>query len=97
METKQAYEYGAMSSRFRLYSSNKLTAYATMVLHYFKQQHLVAIYSPKESESDSWMSFDGKCSDRLDELFGGKGSFDSYIKNNIAEIKECHNGIKRLI
>ena len=28
------YEYGAMSSKFPLVAENKLTAYATMCLHY---------------------------------------------------------------
>lgn len=91
------YEYGAMSSKFRLYATDKLTAYATMVLHYQNSSHLVAIYSPEESKADSWMSFDGKCSDRLDEIFGGKDSFDKYLKEHISEIRECYKGLKRLI
>ena len=91
------YEYGAMSSKFRLYATNKLTAYATMVLHYWNSPHLVAIYSPEESKADSWMSFDGKCSDRLDEIFGGKDSFDKYLQEHLSEIRECYKGLKRLV
>ena len=91
------YEYGVMSSKFRLYATNKLTAYATMVLHYSNSPHLVAIYSPEESKSDSWLSFDGKCSERLDEIFGGKDSFDKYLKEHISEIRECYKGVKRLV
>ena len=33
------YEYGAMSSKFRLYATDKLIAYATMVLHYNQSNH----------------------------------------------------------
>ena len=91
------YEYGAMSSKFRLYADNKLTAYATMVLHYQNSPHMVAIYSPEESKVDSWMSFDGKCAERLDEIFGGKDSFDNYLKEHINEIRECYKGINRLV
>ncbi len=91
------YEYGAMSSKFCLNAKNKLTAYATMVLHYKNSPHLVAIYSPEESKADSWLSIDGKCSDRLDEIFGGKDSFDKYLQENIEEIRECYKGIKRLV
>lgn len=91
------YEYGAMSNKFRLYATNKLTAYATMVLHYKNSPHLVAIYSPEESKADLWMSFDGKCADRLDEIFGGKDSFNKYLQKHISEIRECYKGLKRLV
>jgi hypothetical protein len=80
------YEYGAMSSKFRLYATNKLTAYATMILHYQNSPHLVAIYSPEESKAD-----------RLDEIFGGKDSFDKYLQEHISEIRECYKGLKRLV
>ena len=63
-----AYEYGTMSSKFRLLAENKLTAYATMCLHYNESNHLLVIYSPESSEADSWTSFDGKIAGRLDEI-----------------------------
>ena len=56
------YEYGAMSSKFRLYATNKLTAYATMVLHYNQSNHLVVIYKPESSKEDMWTSFTGQVS-----------------------------------
>lgn len=91
------YEYGAMSSRFSLKAKNKLTAYATMVVHYKQSPHLVAVYSPEESKEDSWISFDGKCSERLDEVFGGVDCFNKYIENNLEEIRECYKTIKRIV
>jgi hypothetical protein len=97
MANEVEYQYGAMSSKFRLYATNKLTAYASMVLHYRNQPHLVVVYLPEECKEDSWMSFDGKCSDRLDEIFGGKDSFDKYLKSNIEEIRKCYKSIKRLV
>ncbi len=90
------YEYGAMSSRFKILAKNKLTAYAVMVAHYDRSSHLVVIYEPIECKEDSWLSLDGKCSERLDEIFGGKDSFDKYFEENIEEIKECYNTIERL-
>ncbi len=96
-EIKSLYEYGAMSSKFSLHAADKLTAYATMVLHYNDSSHLVAIYSPEECKTDSWMRFDGKISDRLDEIFGAKGSFDKYLKEHISEIRECYKSIKRIV
>ena len=91
------YEYGSMSSKFRLEANNKLTAYATMVFHYRDSAHLIAIYEPKECKDDSWMSFTGTISDRLDEIFGGLGSFDNYIKNNIEDIKKSYKSIERIV
>jgi len=90
------YEYGAMSSLFRLKASNKLTAYATMCLHYRNSPHLLVIYLPESSKQDSWFSFDGKCADRLDEIFGGNDAFDKYLNENIEEIRECYKGIERI-
>lgn len=91
------YEYGAMSSKFKLKAENKLTAYATMCLHYNSSNHLLVIYSPESSKEDSWLSFDGKISDRLDEIFGGNGSFDKYLNENIESIKACYKTISRVI
>ena len=89
------YEYGAVSSRYSLEAENKLTAYATMVLDYRNSPHLVAIYEP--ADADSWLSMDGKCSERLDEIFGGKGSFAKYLDENKDEIKKCYDSIKQII
>lgn len=91
------YEYGAMSSKFSLQAPDKLTAYFTMVLHYDHSAHLIAIYSPIENKEDSWMAFDGKISDRLDEIFGGPESFDKFGEENGDAIKACYQSIKRLI
>jgi hypothetical protein len=91
------YEYGAMSSKFRLYATDKLTAYATMVLHYNQSNHLVVIYEPESSKEDMWTSFTGKVSERLDEIFGGEGSFDKYLEEHISEINECYKSIERLV
>lgn len=94
---EQVYEYGAVSSKFKLTSKNKLTAYACMVLHYSNSPHLVAIYSPEESKEDSWLTFDGKVSARLDEIFGGKDSFDKYLETNMDDIRTCYKTIKRVV
>lgn len=91
------YEYGSMSSKYRLEANNKFTAYATMIFHYKDSAHLIAIYEPKECKDDSWMSFTGTISDRLDEIFGGVGSFDNYIKNNIEDIKKSYKSIERIV
>jgi hypothetical protein len=86
-----------MSSKYSCKAENKLTAYATMCMHYHRSPHLVAIYSPVESKTDSWLSITGQISDRLDEIFGGVGSFDKYIEANIEEVRACYKSIKKLI
>ncbi|MNL68513.1 hypothetical protein D3C87_1932490 [compost metagenome] len=91
----EVYTYGAMSSKFQVKAENKLTAYATMVLHYDRSAHMLMIYSPESSKDDQWASFDGKISDRLDEVFGG--SFDKYVEGHIEEIKASYKTIKRLV
>jgi hypothetical protein len=91
------YQYGAMSSKYSLMAKNKLTAYAVMCLHYNRNAHIMVIYFPEECKKDNWCSIDGKISDRLDEIFGGKDSFDNYLKNNKEEIKECYNSIKQIV
>lgn len=91
------FEYGAVSSKFQCEAENKLTAYATMCMHYHSQPNLVAIYSPEEYKKDSWMSFDGKCADRLDEVFGGENGFDKYVEANADVIRACYKTIKRLV
>lgn len=95
METT-IYEYGAMSSSYQLEAKSKLTAYATMVAHYQSSSHLIALYSPVECKEDSWISLTGQISERLDEIFGGEGSFDKYFDDNIEEIKQCYKTIKQL-
>lgn len=94
---KTEYEYGAMSSKFKLTAENKLTAYATMVYHYDRSAHLMVIYSPLEAKKDSWTNITGQISDRLDEIFGGDGSFDKYVETHIEEITACYKSIKRLV
>ena len=96
-EKNKIYEYGAMSSRYSVIAKNKLTAYATMVLHYDEQAFLVIIYKPDESKKDQWLSIDGTISDRLDKIFGGAGLFEKYLYDNIDEIKKCYKTIKQLI
>lgn len=91
------YEYGAMSSKYSLQAENKLTAYATMVLHYQSKANLLVIYEPESSKDDSWFAIDGKISDRLDEIFGGKDSFDKYLDGHIEEIKACYKSIKKVV
>lgn len=91
------YEYGAMSSKYELQAENKLTAYAAMVWHYDRSAHMIMIYSPEESKEDVWASFDGKICARLDEIFGGEGSFDKYFEDNIQDIKKSYESIKRLV
>jgi len=93
----KTYEYGAMSNKFSIEAENKLTAYCVMCVHYDSQAHLLVIYSPAESKKDSWFNPSGKVSERLDEIFGGKDSFDKYFESNIEEIKKCYKTIKRIV
>jgi hypothetical protein len=92
----KVYEYGAMSSLYSIEAKNKLTAYCVMVLHYDRNAFALVIYSPEECKEDSWASFDGKIAARLDEVFGGEGSFDKYFEENIEEIKACYKTLKKL-
>lgn len=91
------YEYGAMSSRYSLQAKNKLTAYAAMCVQYQSSAHLIALYEPIESKNDSWLNPMGQISERLDEIFGGKDSFDKYFEDNINDIKEAYNTIKQIV
>lgn len=93
----KTFEYGAMSSKFSCEAENKLTAYCAMCLHYDRSAHLLVIYSPEECKEDNWCSFDGKISERLDEVFGGEGSFDKYIEDNKDAVIACYESIKRLV
>lgn len=90
------YEYGAMSSRYSLMAPNKLVAYATMVYHYDRGNHLVAIYEPESSKQDQWLNPFGKVSERLDEIFGGENAFDLFVDANIEEIKKCIDTINQI-
>jgi hypothetical protein len=94
---KITYEYGSMSSKYSCEADNKLTAYATMVLHYDRCNHMIALYSPESCKEDSWMNVTGQISERLDEIFGGTGSFEKYLKENIEDIKACYKTIKKII
>lgn len=92
----KTFEYGAVSSRFSCQAENKLTAYCAMCFHYDRNAHLIALYT-EECKNDSWLSIDGKISDRLDEIFGGPGSFDKYIEANKDAVIACYQTIKRLV
>lgn len=93
----EKYQYGAMSSKYELEAENKLTAYATMVLHFNQSAHLIAIYEPEESKEDIWLNPTGQISERLDIIFGGKDSFDKYLEANIEAIKTCYKSIKQIV
>jgi hypothetical protein len=93
----EKYQYGAMSSKYQIIADNKLTAYATMVLHYNRSAHLIAIYEPIECKEDSWLNITGQISERLDEIFGGVDSFDKYVDENIEQIKECYKSLTQII
>jgi len=97
VSTSTVYEYGAMSTKFKLVAKNKLTAYAAMVLHYQSNAHMVVIYTPEESKQDSWTNITGQISERLDEVFGGDDSFDKYLEKNIEEVEECYKTIEKVV
>lgn len=54
MEQKEliTFEYGAMSSLYSLQAENKLTAYVAMCIHFGRNNHLIALYEPKELVKD---------------------------------------------
>lgn len=91
------YEYGAMSSKYSIEADNKLTAYAGMIIHFGPQSTmLIALYSPEECKEDSWL-FASPIDKRLDEVFGGDGSFFKYLDEHMDEIKTAIQSIKQLI
>lgn len=94
---KTIYEYGIMSSKYSLKAKNKLTAYATMCLHYQSNSHMIAIYKPEKCKEDSWMNITGKITERLDEVFGGENAFDKYLEANIEDVKKCYKSIKQIV
>lgn len=92
------FEYGAMSSRYSVEADNKLTAYAAMIFHFNESAHLIALYEPENVvKEDSWLNPFGAISKRLDEIFGGEGSFDKYAEEHIEEIKKAYESIEQLI
>lgn len=92
------FEYGAMSSKYSVKAENKLTAYCAMCVHFNRNAHLIALYEPKEIvKNDSWLNPFGKIAERLDEIFGGKGSFDKYFSEHGKEISEAYETIETLI
>ena len=91
------YEYGVMSSKYKLEAKNKFTAYATMILHYRNSPHLMVVYEPETCKEDCWFNPTGQISERLDEIFGGKDSFEKYLSENIEEVRACYKTIKQVV
>ncbi|MDX5586531.1 MAG: hypothetical protein QNK20_16715 [Aureibaculum sp.] len=94
--TDTVYEYGAMSSKFQLTCNNKLTAYSAMVVHYENQINMVIVYEPKECKDDNWFNMGGDTEKMLDNIFGGDGAFNDYIKKYKDDIVKAYNTIKRI-
>lgn len=87
-----------MSSRYSCEAENKLTAYVAMCINYGNNNHLIALYEPKEIvKDDVWLNITGQVAERLDDIFGGPGEMDVYISEHIEEIKACYKSIKQLI
>ena len=61
MKEKIIFEFGAMSSRFRLQAENKFTAYATMILHFNSSPHLVALYEPEDLAKTRFLAYAHSC------------------------------------
>ena len=92
------YEYGAMSSKYSIEADNKLTAYAAIIIQFYKNPFLVAIYAPEECKSDSWLMRIDDLEARLDEIFGGeKGAFQKYLAEHDEEIGKACKTVKQLI
>ena len=92
------FEYGIMSSKYSIEAENKLTAYAAMIMHLGPASTaFIAIYSPEESrKTDSWMLAYPTVK-RLDEVFGGEGSFFKYLDEHQDEIKKVLDTIEQLV
>jgi len=92
------FEYGAMSSRYSIEADNKLTAYAGMIIHFGPQSaSLIAIYEPEElMKTDSWL-FASPIDKRLDEIYGGEGTFYKYLDEHMDEIKAALDTIEQLV
>lgn len=94
---KIRFEYGAVSSRYALYATDKLTAYAAMLLHYGRNNHLIALYEPENVvKDDQWINPFGAISARLDEIYGGEGSFDRYFEAHKEEIAKAYATIEQI-
>lgn len=93
------FEYGAVSSKYSIEADNKLTAYVGMIAHFGRSAHLIALYEPEEIvKEDSWLNpFTGKISKRLDEIFGGEGSFDKYVEEHKEEWEKAYETIKQIV
>lgn len=92
------FQYGSMSSVYELEADNKLTAYAAMCWHFGRNNHLIALSEPKEIvEKDSWLNPFGTVTKRLDEIFGGDGSFDRYWDEHQEEIAKAYKSIKQVM
>jgi hypothetical protein len=92
------FEYGVMSSKYSCEAENKLTAYVVMCLHYGSNNHMIALYEPKEIvKNDSWINITGQVSTRLDEIFGGENGFDKYVETHVNEIRACYKTIKQIV
>lgn len=92
------FQYGAVSSVYELEADNKLTAYVAMCCHFGRNAHLIALYEPKEVvEKDSWLNPLGAISARLDEIFGGNGSFDRYMEEHREEIIKAYESIQQIM
>ena len=91
------FEYGAMSSKYSIEADNKLTAYAGMIIHFGPNAApMIALYSPEEIKEDSWL-FASPIDKRLDEVFGGEGSFFKYLDDHMEEIEAALDTIEQLI
>ena len=92
------FEYGIMSSKYSIEAENKLTAYAAMIMHLGPASTaFITIYSPEESrKNDSWL-LAYPIVKRLDEVFGGEGSFFKYLGKHQDEINKTLDTIKRLV
>ena len=87
-----------MSSKYSIEAENKLTAYAAMIMHLGPASTaFITIYSPEESrKNDSWL-LAYPIVKRMDEVFGGEGSFFKYLGKHQDEINKTLDTIKRLV
>lgn len=69
-----------------------------MCYHFNRSAHLIALYEPKEVvEKDSWLNPWGIIAKRLDEIFGGDGSFDRYFEEHQEEIAKAYESIEQVM
>ena len=92
------FEYGIMSSKYSIEAENKLTAYAAMIMHLGPASTaFITIYSPEESRKNDSQLLAYPIVKRLDEVFGGEGSFFKYLGKHQDEINKTLDTIKRLV